>query len=108
MALAGPIGLLAGSLIGNAVTRDVMHRRSGDQELEHTSVSSRSLSTREPSENPQIQYQRDQDDHSQVEGWKFGDNIRNVVQRGKVANGRPKDDGNKFGDFSRGLFSKKK
>jgi hypothetical protein len=108
MVIAGPIGLLAGSLIGNVVTRDVLHRRKCDQELEHPSVSSRRLSTQEPSESSSLQYQWDQDDHSQVEGWKFGDNIRNVVQRGKVSNGRPKDDGYKFGDFSRGLFSKKK
>ena len=99
-AIAGPIGLMAGSLIGGEATRELINRPRCDVDEPKSEVS-----TREDS--PVLTQQLEKDEKSVGEGWKFGDNIRNVVKRGKEADGRPKNDGYKFGDFSRGLFAKK-
>jgi hypothetical protein len=102
MAIAGPLGLLAGSVLGGVATKEVIHRRSDDRECED---SSQSLSAHEHSVDSTFLQQRGQ---SQQDRWRFGDNIRSAIQRGKEADGRHKSEGYKFGDLSRGLFSKEK
>lgn len=110
MAIAGPIGLMAGSVIGGAATREVLQRRTGDNDVEKPSAStSRDSPSQVSNVNPHSMYQSEEDEKAVEErGWSFGDNIRNVVRRGKEAGGRQKNDDYKFGDFTRGLFSSAK
>ena len=104
-AIAGPVGLMAGSLIGGQATRELVNRPSCDVDMPQSEVSARGLSTQEDS--PVLKQQLEKDEKPVGEGWKFGDNLRKVVKRGKEADGRANKDGYKFGDFSRGLFANK-
>lgn len=115
--VGGPLGLVAGSLLGGAATQEAIRRRNEPFELPHESSRTETrrpnLSTWDTDEeivsqledsNLQHQYAH-QGDHTK--GWNFADGIRNVAQRGKQADGRDINSGYKFGDFSRGLFAKK-
>lgn len=119
--VGGPLGLLAGSLAGGVATQEAM-RRQGDTHDLHPSDEAlrRSTAARHPhsftqhssitstDEEIMIQLEREGNAANEKKPWKFGDNIRNVVQRGKEASGRDPDAGYAPGDFSRGLFSRKK
>jgi hypothetical protein len=121
--VGGPLGLLAGSLAGGAATQEAIRRQSDTYVLHMSpdeeeaaavassnrrSASAARLSTHNTDE--EIIQQLEREDPQKKKPWKFGDNIRNVVQKGKEAAGRDADAGYKPGDFSRGLglFSRKK
>ncbi len=115
LALAGPIGLIAGSfLVGNATQAAMRQKEETHQQVEidverPPSASGQLYSHSNDSEILR-QLERDTNHHKDniKKPWKFGDNIRNAVQRGKEATGRDATSEYHFGDFSRGLFSDRK
>jgi len=96
-ALLGPVGLVAGSVLGGSAARSTTKAVSGD-----------------PTESGGAGAQGGRNSRSNEsaaaggndrQGYKFGDLTRGVLSRGKKADGRSEKDGYKFGDFTRGLWS---
>ena len=112
--VGGPLGLLAGSLAGGIATQKAMRSPGGaDGTLAHDEASAArctSMATRSTHSNDEdIMLQLERKEQRPMNGkkpWKIGDNLRNVVKRGKEAAGRDADTGYKPGDFTRGLFSR--
>ena len=121
--VGGTVGTLAGSLVGSVATQEAVRGGNGGQSTSD-----------EPDDNPEVQsyptgdeeiirqlergnsrysnhHQAPSNDESlqmeEEKPWHFGDRIRQVVKRGKETHGRTGDSSYRFGDFSRGLFSKK-
>ena len=83
LVMAGPIGALAGSFIGSVSGQAAVHGQQEDDGGEATNANS-------------------------SKQYRFGDNLRGVIARGKESVGRDTTDGYRFGDFSRGLMAKVK
>lgn len=121
LALAGPIGFVAGSLIGGTTTQQAMMQRRKDEALPDQQQQDRP-SQGEPCNFPldasgsnygmAPQDATDMNNNSAIstesKPWRFGDNVRNAVQRGKEVAGRDSTSEYQFGDLTRGLFSRRK
>jgi len=127
LAVAGPIGLVAGSLAGGVATQSMMAKKQKQEAQEGlidlrmeeskayesivafnmkdtpTDLSKSTADSTAPLTNPKFPSQVD----DSAKTFILGDNIRGVLFRGKEADGRHETSSYKFGDFSRGLFSKR-
>ena len=89
LAIAGPIGLVAGSVAGSMGGRKLVEATSTsmarNSESSKTTISQNIGDKRQP--------------------YRFGDFTRGVVARGKESRSADEKEGYRFGDFARGLFS---
>jgi hypothetical protein len=117
LALAGPIGFVAGSLAGSQATQSALHKKK-DTPPPPPCTTSRTISGSTGADNSSFMHPDDQDlvnqlehhnnDDSSKPAFRLGDNLRGIAARGKQVTGRNDSSSYQFGDFSRGLFSGKK
>lgn len=107
MTLAGPVGLVAGSLVGSQVGSHATRAAVSSNE---TTASGDDLILEQldsgMSNNDEILRQMDAQE-TRPQAYRFGDFTRSMVALGKQANGRTADSPYQFGDFSRGFFTRK-
>jgi len=122
LAVAGPLGLIAGSMIGGVAAREMVQGGcNGDynndietdpaRPSKATSASTitfradRSSSSGSSVENDEQSSGPGPDEGKEENGLSLSETVQTIIQRGKEADGRQKNDDYKFGDFTRGLFS---
>lgn len=111
LAVAGPLGFVAGSYLGSKAGQDLVDDgkqmpRKADQPLISTRETPKPFPTQPPSAGVRHETDKNKSNNnkSNKDGYKFGDITKSIVARGKQASGRKEDSGYKFGDFTRGLF----
>jgi hypothetical protein len=119
--IGGPVGLLAGSLMGGSTAKKVINSLdSGGQDASGDSIRQdngddfeQNIAIPGPTNEGEIvsecdiQATQNPASHQNVgkKTYQFGDFTRGVVARGKLASQRDEGSSYKFGDFTRGLFS---
>ena len=116
LVLAGPVGFLAGSVLGSRAGQRVGESSTSSPDDHQPpppmgasrTVSSTTIPPMEASDEALVQ-QLEQHQQSQPQAtqrpFRLGDNIRGVVTKGKQSRGDSEASSYQFGDFTRGLFS---
>jgi len=112
LTLAGPLGLMAGSLVGSQATQAAMRNQSSPPLGDNSDDLVFEQFDREVTNTPNEEILRQMEDEesaaaTRTKPYRFGDFTRGVLARGKQASGRDEDSPYRFGDFSRGLFARK-
>ena len=124
--IGGPIGFLAGSVLGSQAAQVAVEQRSDAQRKDSKPISDinrpplPTLSRMPPPPGPTKSLYHGDDEHfiqqlnrstansnqssEPTKPYRFGDVARNIVAQGKKANGRDESSSYRLGDFSRGLF----
>jgi hypothetical protein len=106
LALAGPVGLVAGSLVGSQVGSHATQAAvSSNEDASPDDLILEQLD-RGTTPNEEILRQMDEEE-TRRQPYRLGDFTRGVIARGKQASGRDADSRYQFGDLSRGLFARK-
>ena len=109
LAVAGPIGLVGGAVLGAKAAGDVVAKLTGDPKEEEERYSSQLQVQRQESQEQrrrlESQEQRQEQERNGARNeYQVGDATRGILARGKERRGGSTNSKYKFGDFTRGLF----
>ena len=100
LAVAGPVGLVGGAVLGAKAAGGVVAKLTGDPKEEEERYSSRLQVQRQESQ----EQRQEQERNGTRNEYQVGDVTRGILARGKERRGGSTNSKYKFGDFTRGLF----
>jgi hypothetical protein len=105
--IGGPIGLVAGSLVGSQATQVAMQQRQSSNSSDNPDDEILRQLDRGTQNDDILRRMDEEDTVLPRQPYRLGDLTRGIVARGKKATGRDAESPYQFGDFSRGMFSGK-